>query len=77
MLEDCVCGDDEFAGHGVEDLRRFPARSRPGALSAPPTPPHGLSRSILVYRPNTTDHPQKGQKTRMTGKIVTVFGGSG
>ncbi|MEQ1608533.1 MAG: complex I NDUFA9 subunit family protein, partial [Hyphomonadaceae bacterium] len=30
-----------------------------------------------VYRPNTTDHPQKGQKTRMTGKIVTVFGGSG
>jgi len=23
-------------------------------------PPHGLPVSILVYRPNTTDHPQKG-----------------
>ena len=42
-----------------------------------PTPPHGLPAPILVYRPITTDHPQKGQKTRMTGKIVTVFGGSG
>ena len=40
-------------------------------------PPHGLPPSILVYRPITPDHPQKGSNTHMTGKIVTVFGGSG
>ncbi len=57
-----------------------PAATLPGSRSVRPfqtTPPHGLPGSILVYPTHTADHPQNGQKTRMTSKIVTVFGGSG